>query len=182
MGSKSLETVLRKRFGHADFRFPQREIIETLISGESVLALMPTGYGKSLCHQLPSFVFEGLTIVVSPLIALMQDQYNYVRHIQPATAQLHSLQTSSEREASWKMLSSGRLKLLFCTPERFRQSEFWKRLGEQKVSLLAVDEAHCISQWGHDFRPDYSRLGEIREKLGNPVTLAMTATATPPGP
>lgn len=179
MSRDPLEISLQKHFGHKEFRPPQYEILTTLMSGGDVLALMPTGYGKSLCYQLPSFHLPGLIVVISPLIALMQDQYNHLRHIQPATAQLHSMQSRAEREETWRALERGQLKLLMCTPERFRQEEFWRRLGDQKVSLLAVDEAHCISQWGHDFRPDYSRLGEIRQRLGSPVTLAMTATATP---
>ncbi|UYL09808.1 RecQ family ATP-dependent DNA helicase [Bdellovibrio sp. SKB1291214] len=147
--------------------------------GENALALMPTGMGKSLCFQFPAKIRDGLVIVISPLIALMQDQVLKAKDLGiPATC-LNSTLTREERESRQDRLAKGDFKLLYVTPERFRKPEFLKAIEGRKIQLLAVDEAHCISQWGHDFRPDYSRVGEFRALLGNPPTIALTATATP---
>ena len=157
----------------------QREIVEHHLNGKSALVLMATGDGKSLCYQLPAFVSEGLTIVVSPLIALMDDQVAAMhKRSLPATC-IHSMLTREEREARLQSVIDGKIKLLYVTPERFRVGKFLETMRRLNVQRLAIDEAHCLSQWGHDFRPDYQRLGDIRKKLGNVPCLALTATATP---
>jgi ATP-dependent DNA helicase RecQ len=191
--SEMLETseileFLKKHFGFAAFRGEQEFIIKQIRSGGSALAIMPTGRGKSLCYQLPALFSQchqqknsppSLILVISPLIALMQDQVQSARKYGIKADFISSLQEPYERSSKYKKIVKGETKLLFVTPERFRKSEFLEALEQTQVTLLAVDEAHCISMWGHDFRPDYSRLGEIRQKLGNPPTLALTATATP---
>ena len=174
-----LNKSLQDLYGFADFRGPQREIIERYLAGESGMVLMATGDGKSLCFQLPAFVGDGLTIVVSPLIALMDDQVNALEaRGLPATC-IHSMLDKDERQARLDATLRGEVKLLYCTPERFRVPDFLERIRGADVRRLAVDEAHCLSQWGHDFRPDYQRLGEVRATLGSVPCLALTATATP---
>lgn len=148
-------------------------------ANEDLLALMPTGMGKSLCFQFPAKVREGLVVVISPLIALMQDQVYKAQDLGIAATFLSSTLTREEREARQRRLEKGDFQLLYVTPERFRKPEFLAAIQNRKIQLLAVDEAHCISQWGHDFRPDYSRVGEFRKILGTPPTVALTATATP---
>lgn len=172
-----VEEIARKA-GWFPLREPQKRALETLFRGQSQLLVWPTGSGKSLCYQLPALVLDGLTIVISPLIALMEDQVAKGRALGWPTTCIHSGVARDAREKRLADVAAGRVKLLYVTPERFRQEEFRKVVGGLKVSLLAVDEAHCISQWGHDFRPDYSRVGEIREFLGNPLVVALTATAT----
>ena len=174
-----LKELLKSNFSYPEFRGSQAEVLELLWKGESHLALMPTGMGKSLCFQFPAKVREGLVLVISPLIALMQDQVLKAQGLGISASSLNSTLTRDERESRQRRLEEGDFKLFFVTPERFRKAEFLKAIAGRKIQLLAVDEAHCISQWGHDFRPDYSRLGEFREMLGNPLTLALTATATP---
>lgn len=140
---------------------------------------MPTGMGKSLCYQLPSVLRDGLVLVISPLIALMKDQVDGACAKGLNAAFINSSLSSKEREQRYKKLRQGCYKILYVTPERFRKKEFWRALEGLNIQLFAVDEAHCISQWGHDFRPDYSLLGEWRERLGSPPAIALTATATP---
>jgi len=174
-----LSQSLLKLYGFSTFRGPQREIIEHHLGGGSALVLMATGDGKSLCYQLPAFVGEGLTIVVSPLIALMDDQVAALKQRDlPATC-IHSMLTSEERSKRLQAVLDGDIKLLYVTPERFRVGDFLAKMRTLNVQRLAIDEAHCLSQWGHDFRPDYQRLGEVREALGDVPCLALTATATP---
>jgi len=180
---RDLNEALEELYGFADFRGPQREIIARHLSGESALVLMATGDGKSLCYQLPAFVGDGLTIVVSPLIALMDDQVAALEaRGLPATC-IHSMLDKRARQARLDAVLRGDVKLLYCTPERFRvgagDENFLERIRGADVRRLAVDEAHCLSQWGHDFRPDYQRLGEVRRALGDVPCLALTATATP---
>ena len=156
----------------------QREALARIEAGENMLLIWPTGSGKSACYQLPAMARGGLTLVVSPLIALMEDQVAKARALGwPATC-VHSGMLREDRERRLADVGAGRVRLLYVTPERFRQPAFRELLKGLTVELLAVDEAHCISQWGHDFRPDYSRLGEIRRSLGEPQTIALTATAT----
>ncbi len=171
--------ALRKYFSHDKFRSPQDEIIESIVSGRDTLAIMPTGGGKSLCYQLPAMLLDGVTLVVSPLIALMKDQVDALVSKGIPAGMINSSQTWQEQLAVLDALSKGELKLAYVAPERFRTQSFMRVLSSIKVGLFAVDEAHCISQWGHDFRPDYMRLGETLEKLGRPVCAAFTATATP---
>lgn len=169
---------LAKKSGHFPLREPQARAINALMSGKNLLLVWPTGSGKSLCYQLPSQVLEGMTVVVSPLIALMEDQVAKGRAQGWSTTCVHSGIGREEREKRLARVARGDVKLLYVTPERFRQDEFRKMMSSLKVALLAVDEAHCISQWGHDFRPDYSRVGEFRKLMGNPQVVALTATAT----
>ncbi len=175
--------ILQDTFGFEGFRGEQGEVIAELTAGRPALLLMPTGMGKSLCYQLPARLFSeqgrGLTLVISPLISLMKDQVDAALAKGLRAAFINSSLSGEERSARYKRLSRGEYELLYVTPERFRIPAFREALALNKIALLAVDEAHCISSWGHDFRPDYSRLGEIRASLGEPLTLALTATATP---
>jgi ATP-dependent DNA helicase RecQ len=179
IGAEQLQQLLRTQFGHPDFRGEQLPIIQHILSGGSGLALMATGTGKSLCYQFPAALKSDLVLVISPLIALMQDQVDKAKAVGIDATFINSSLDKKEREHRYQKISQGRYHLLFVTPERFRKSEFVELIGKRKISLLAVDEAHCISQWGHDFRPDYSRVGEFRKWLNSPPTLALTATATP---
>jgi ATP-dependent DNA helicase RecQ len=175
----SLHESLTRLFGHTTFRGPQQRIVEHHLAGGSALVLMATGDGKSLCYQLPACVGDGLTVVVSPLIALMDDQVAALRQRDlPATC-IHSLLERSERQRRLELVQRGTVRLLYVTPERFRVPGFLGAMQQLGVARFAVDEAHCVSQWGHDFRPDYLRLGEVRLALGNPPCLALSATATP---
>lgn len=177
MTMTQLEETARQS-GLWPLRPPQAKALQRLSEGHNLLLVWPTGSGKSLCYQLPSQVLPGLTVVISPLIALMDDQVAKGRALKWSVTCVHSGLKREEREKRLKQVADGRIKLLYVTPERFRQEEFRALLAKQKISLLAVDEAHCISQWGHDFRPDYSRVGEIRRALGDPPVVALTATAT----
>ncbi|MES2705537.1 MAG: RecQ family ATP-dependent DNA helicase [Verrucomicrobiota bacterium] len=171
--------ALERHFGHRRFLDGQSAIVSALLEGRDVLAVLPTGGGKSLCYQLPALIRDGVTVVVSPLIALMKDQVDGLeRRGIPATL-INSTMTSAEQQRRIAELRAGRWKLVYVAPERFRQNSFVEALRGAGIGLLAVDEAHCISQWGHDFRPDYQRLGEAVERLGHPQLAAFTATATP---
>ncbi len=170
---------LKKYFGFTSFRSSQEQIIERTLTGKHSLVIMPTGMGKSLCYQIPALMFDGLTLVVSPLIALMKDQVDGLVKRGIDVAFINSSLTSDERERRYQNIREGKYKLLYVTPERFRKVEFLECISQREIKLLAVDEAHCISQWGHDFRPDYSRLKEFRSLIHNPTTIALTATATP---
>ena len=173
-----IESVLRSTFGVEEFRTSQKEIIYRALSGGHSLVLMPTGMGKSLCYQLPSQITRGLTLVISPLIALMKDQVDQLLGLGIDAAFINSSLSGREREQRYRALREGRYSILFVSPERFRKKEFTDAIAGREISLLALDEAHCVSQWGNDFRPDYSRIREFRQILGNPVTMALTATAT----
>ena len=170
------DAILRDIFGFDSFRPGQSEIVEAVSHGENVLAIMPTGGGKSLCFQLPALVRHGVTVVISPLIALMRDQVRGLREAGVNAGALTSANTDEENDAVWEMLHSGALKLLYLAPERLASSGTQRMLQQAGVSLIAVDEAHCVSQWGHDFRPDYLRIGELRRALDVPLA-AFTATA-----
>ena len=172
--------VLKKYFGFESFRGKQETIINRLVAEQKhCLVLMPTGGGKSLCYQVPALIFEGGTIVISPLIALMQDQVDTLKKKNIPAEFINSTVTPTQRKERLRKFVEGKIKILYVTPERFRKKEFVEEIKKVKISLLAVDEAHCISEWGHDFRPDYSRIAEFRELMGNPLTIALTATATP---
>ncbi len=170
--------ILRDTFGYDDFRPGQLEIIEHILDGDDLLGVMPTGSGKSLCYQLPACLLDGVVVVVSPLIALMQDQLETVQAADIPSTVINSSVSRSERRQRLSALADGDLSLVFVAPERFDNERFQNALDSIDVGLLAVDEAHCISHWGHDFRPDYLRLGEVREQLDEPPVLALTATAT----
>ncbi len=171
--------ALRKYFGFREFLDGQEAVIGAVLSGQDVMIVMPTGGGKSLCYQLPAMVMDGVTIVVSPLIALMKDQVDaLINRGIPATL-INSTLTLDEQKERIAGMRRGEYKLVYVAPERFRSGLFLDSLKSVQIALFAVDEAHCLSQWGHDFRPDYLRLGATLEKLGYPQVLALTATATP---
>ena len=170
------ETLLRDVFGFNKFRPGQKEIVDAVSCGENVLAIMPTGGGKSLCFQLPALMRDGVTVVISPLIALMRDQVRALQASGVAAGALTSSNTQQETDAVFEALNAGDLKLLYLAPERLAADSMQSVLRRYHVGMLAVDEAHCVSQWGHDFRPDYLRIGALRRALGVPLA-AFTATA-----
>lgn len=176
---EEIRAVLLEVFGFSSFRGDQEEVVRHALDGGSGLVIMPTGMGKSLCYQLPSMVLPGVTLVISPLIALMKDQVDAAQKKGLEATFINSSLKKHEREERYRKLAEGGYRLVYVTPERFRKAEFVNALLKNTIALLAVDEAHCISEWGHDFRPDYTRVGEFREVMGNPPTLALTATATP---
>ncbi|MGB7243068.1 MAG: DNA helicase RecQ [Sulfitobacter sp.] len=169
-------TLLRDVFGFDAFRPGQQDIVEAVTDGQNVLAIMPTGGGKSLCFQMPALMRDGVTVVISPLIALMRDQVRALQEVGVAAGALTSGNTPEETDAVFEALEAGTLKLLYMAPERLAAGSAMGLLRRVGVSLIAVDEAHCVSQWGHDFRPDYLRIGELRRALDVPLA-AFTATA-----
>ena len=175
----SLLQVLNEKFRLADFRPRQREIIDDVLAGHDTLCVMPTGAGKSLCFQLPAVLRGGLTIVISPLISLMADQARQLKQLGIPTLVLNSTQPPQEQRAIARQLATGFHGLLYIAPERFASPLFQSQAQRLRPRLFVVDEAHCISSWGHDFRPDYMRLAEARQAMGNPICFAVTATATP---
>jgi RecQ family ATP-dependent DNA helicase len=174
----NLEQLLRERFGLPGFRPHQREVIQDVLTGSDVLCVMPTGAGKSLCFQLPAIALRGLTIIVSPLISLMADQVAHLKARNIPALLLNSSQSTDEQRAVVKTVANGFSGLLYVAPERFSSNTFQWLMARIKPRLFVVDEAHCVSFWGHDFRPEYMRLGEARKQLGDPITIALTATAT----
>jgi len=200
------QQILKTYFGFDEFRGPQFEIIEHMLAGRHALVIMPTGMGKSLCYQIPAIQLSvdaqnekvlsrvelsedveapsqqerrPLTLVISPLIALMKDQVVALKEKGVSAAFVNSSLLRDERNKRYQAIGQGTFDILYVTPERFRKAEFLEVIAKRRISLLAVDEAHCISQWGHDFRPDYTRIAEIRHILEQPPTIALTATATP---
>jgi len=171
--------VMQDRWGYPEFREGQDEIIQAVLSGRDVMGVLPTGGGKSLCYQVPSLIGDGFTLVISPLIALMQDQVEGLQSRGIEAAFINSTLSYREIDQTWTDAEHGRYRLLYVAPERLQTDLFKARAERLNVSLLAVDEAHCVSEWGHHFRPDYLTIPEGRERLGNPPTLAVTATATP---
>ncbi|WP_309669801.1 ATP-dependent DNA helicase RecQ [Gemmatimonas sp.] len=171
--------TLRDTFGYPDFRPPQIRAVQSVVSGRDSLLVLPTGGGKSLCYQVPALIRDGLTVVISPLISLMKDQVDALQRKGVSAAFINSTLSVSEVAERMARARDGSLKLLYLAPERLEAGRTLQRLVDVGVRLLAVDEAHCISEWGHDFRPSYRRIGLIRERLGMPQTVALTATATP---
>jgi ATP-dependent DNA helicase RecQ len=169
--------ILRRTFGHAAFRGLQAEVIAEVLAGRHSLAVLPTGGGKSLCYQIPAMMRLGVAIVVSPLIALMADQVEGLIQSGVAAARLDSDATLDHRSAVWRQIEAGSLDLLYLSPEGLMQPATLSRLARQKISLIAIDEAHCVSQWGHDFRPEYRMLGRLAELFPSVPRLAVTATA-----
>ena len=173
-----LERSLQERFGMESFRTGQREVIEHVLAGRDVLCVMPTGGGKSLCYQLPALLLGGLTLVVSPLIALMKDQVDVLRERNIRATLLNSTLDPLEQRTRLGEIEAGQYDLVYVAPERFRSARFVETMLRVRPALLAVDEAHCISEWGHDFRPDYAQIGLARRRIGAPPCIALTATAT----
>ena len=180
MVDKTDPTTLLATFGLSEFRPGQREVVDAVAAGEDVMCVMPTGGGKSLCYQLPSLSKQGTTIVVSPLIALMKDQVDSLKKLGIRASLINSSLSAAEQTDVLNEMASGNLNLVYVAPERLRNSRFLDAISSVNINLLAIDEAHCVSEWGHDFRPDYSRLGRFRERyLKDVQTIALTATATP---
>ncbi|MDB4446554.1 ATP-dependent DNA helicase [Akkermansiaceae bacterium] len=170
---------LQEVFGFEDFLDGQETVIDEILSGRDGSVVMPTGGGKSLCYQLPALCREGVTLVVSPLIALMKDQVDALKERGVAVTLINSTLTWNEQKERLDGMKNGDYRLVYIAPERFRASSFMSALSDVKIEMVAIDEAHCLSQWGHDFRPDYMRLGKALEKMGRPQCVALTATATP---
>jgi RecQ family ATP-dependent DNA helicase len=178
MAERKRAEDLLVRFGHKAFRPGQREAVEATLQGRDSLIVMPTGGGKSLCYQLPGLVSEDLTIVVSPLIALIRDQWKTLTGAGHPVAMISSGMTHGETGRALDQVRSGEARMIYCSPERFSSHVFVNALETRTIDLLTVDEAHCLSEWGHDFRADYLRLPEMAEQLGRPTLMACTATAT----
>jgi ATP-dependent DNA helicase RecQ len=175
---EAAHSKLTERFGHAEFRRGQWASIQAILEGGDALVVMPTGSGKSVIYQLSALLLPGLTIVVSPLIALMKDQKDKLMAQGVDAVAMHSHLSTLETREAHRQIQDGEGELLYLTPERFKDRGFFEHLLSRKVSLFVIDEAHCVSQWGHDFRPDYLSLGSIAKRLGRPPILALTATAT----
>jgi ATP-dependent DNA helicase RecQ len=175
---RDLRRTLKTVFGLESLRPGQDQVIDSVLAGKHTLAVMPTGAGKSLCYQLPALLLPGMTIVVSPLIALMKDQYEKLQQLGVAASQINSAVPGSEQTAQHDKIASAEAEFVFTTPEQLSNSEFLDELKHKQIDLLVVDEAHCVSQWGHDFRPAYLELRQAARVLGNPPILALTATAT----
>ena len=169
--------VLAEVFGYGAFRGPQAEIVDHVVAGGSALVLMPTGGGKSLCYQIPALCRPGTGVVVSPLIALMDDQVAALRQAGVRAAALHSAQGPEQAQAAWRALRAGELDLVYLSPERLLAGDCLERLAELPIALFAIDEAHCVSQWGHDFRPEYLQLAVLADRFPTIPRLALTATA-----
>ncbi|MEM1401042.1 MAG: RecQ family ATP-dependent DNA helicase, partial [Pseudomonadota bacterium] len=169
--------VLKQTFGFDSFRPGQEPVIDALLAGQSVLAVMPTGAGKSLCYQVPALTLDGLTVVVSPLVALMEDQVAALRLSAVAAEAIHSGKERPDNVAAWKRITAGESRLLYLSPERLMTPPMLKALAQRTLSLIAIDEAHCLSQWGPAFRPDYAELTRLPDLFPGTPIAAMTATA-----
>ncbi|HUP39565.1 MAG TPA: ATP-dependent DNA helicase RecQ [Vicinamibacterales bacterium] len=176
---RDLERTLQTVFGLDALRPGQDEVIQSVLGGTHTIAVMPTGAGKSLCYQLPALLLPGMTIVVSPLIALMKDQYDKMQELGLAASQVNSAVPGAEQAEHLERIASAEAEFVFTTPEQLTNPEFLSELADKEIDLFVIDEAHCISQWGHDFRPAYLALGDAARKLNAPTILALTATATP---
>ena len=179
MSLNAARMVLQERFGHPRFRVHQLKVLGPVLAGRDVLAVLPTGAGKSLCYQVPALLGQGLTLVISPLISLMQDQVGALRRRGIAAAYVNSQLDAEQRRTVLDAATRGRLKLLYCAPERLASLTRRLVVAHTPIALFAIDEAHCITEWGNDFRPVYRRLGHFRSLLGRPPTIALTGSATP---
>jgi len=176
---EQIKELLKIHYGFNSFRPGQEQVIDNVLADRSTVVIMPTGGGKSLCFQLPALVLDGVTIVISPLIALMKDQVDSLTAIGIPATFINSSISPAETSERLEAVQQGKYKLLYIAPERFYNKEFMAALSNIKVGMFAIDEAHCISQWGHDFRPSYIKLRDVINTLGNPTVAAFTATATP---
>ena len=174
------EEILSRYWGYATFREGQWDIIEQILANRDVLAVLPTGGGKSICFQVPALLQDGVTLVVSPLIALMQDQVKQLNERGISAVSINSSQSRSQIDQLWTDVEFGQYKLVYVSPERLLSDIFLARASRLNIQFLAIDEAHCVSEWGHDFRPAYLRIPEAYEVMGRPPVAALTATATPP--
>jgi ATP-dependent DNA helicase RecQ len=175
-----IENILKKYYGFSSFRKGQKELIESILRAKDTVAVMPTGSGKSLCYQIPALVFDGVTIVISPLISLMKDQVDALKEMGIKATYINSSIGNRELKERLTKTAAGEYKLLYIAPERLNSSRFLNLLQQLKIAMIAVDEAHCVSQWGHDFRPSYLNISRIVEQLNpRPILTAFTATATP---
>ncbi|MEQ1664561.1 MAG: RecQ family ATP-dependent DNA helicase, partial [Bdellovibrionales bacterium] len=175
----SHDDILKKHFHLDSFRKGQREIIDSVMGGRDVLAVLPTGGGKSLCYQLPAVLANQLVVVISPLIALMKDQVSALKKIGISSGALHSGQSDTEKREVFKVMSKSEAFILYLSPERAQKEGFQKWIQNKKIALFAIDEAHCVSQWGHDFREEYSQLNILKSLRPDVPVLALTASATP---
>jgi ATP-dependent DNA helicase RecQ len=173
------QQALEHYFGFREFREPQGEVISEILSGNDLFVVMPTGGGKSLCYQLPAVLMDGVTIVISPLVSLMKDQVDALVSRSISATLINSTLSGPEQQDRIRRMRAGEYRIVYIAPERFRSRSFLQALGQVTIALFAIDEAHCMSQWGHDFRPDYFRLGKVLDELGRPQVAAFTATATP---
>ena len=171
--------LLKEVFGYDEFRPPQREIIRSVMEKHDTLVIMPTGGGKSICYQIPALMFKGITIVVSPLISLMKDQVDQLRSLGVNAVMLNSSLDAGEYNNAIEKIKSGKARLLYCAPETAMKKNIPVILADTTVDCIAIDEAHCISQWGHDFRPEYRQLASFRKLFPSAPCIALTATATP---
>ena len=178
MSAANLKKILKEKFSLTELRSGQSEVIKSVLSRKHTLAIMPTGAGKSLCYQLPSLLLSGMTIVVSPLISLMKDQKDKLGELHISALELNSNLKATEQAANLAQAAGGHAEIVYVTPERLQSPEFLESIGRTKISLLVIDEAHCITQWGHDFRPAYLGIKDAWRSLGEPTILALTATAT----
>ena len=174
----AINRMLRSVFGIDRLRDAQQRVIDSVLDGKDTLAIMPTGGGKSLCYQIPAHMLDGITVVVSPLISLMKDQLGKLEELGVSACQLNSTLNAADEHAAIDSIAAGTCKIVFCTPERLTSPAFLAVLKQSKVALVAIDEAHCISQWGHDFRPAYIEMAAAIAAIGQPTVLALTATAT----
>src|SRR3990167_7346407 len=176
---QQLKELLKIHWNYNEFRFGQEQAIKNILEKKHTVVIMPTGGGKSLIYQLPSLILEGITIVISPLIALMKDQVDALDKIGVPATFINSSLTPAETQNRLSAIRQNRYKLVYIAPERFYSREFTDMLKTVRIELFAIDEAHCISEWGHDFRPSYMRLRDAIKEIGSPTVLAVTATATP---
>ncbi|MHB8063710.1 MAG: RecQ family ATP-dependent DNA helicase, partial [Ruminiclostridium sp.] len=180
MKNSAVNALLKQYFGYDDFRNGQSEVIEYILKGNDVLAIMPTGAGKSICYQIPALIFDGVTIVISPLISLMKDQVDTLCETGIKAVFINSSLSLTEFRNVVAAAKMGKYKLIYVAPERLETDSFLELIASIKVSMVAVDEAHCVSQWGHDFRPSYREISKMLGKFAQrPILAAFTATATP---